>query len=32
MVQLALPAFPVMAGLIAALLPQLLGLHDAWSR
>ena len=32
MVKLALPGFPVMAGLIAALLPQLLGLHDAWSR
>ena len=32
MVKLALPAFPVMAGMIAALLPQLLGLHDAWSR
>jgi ATP synthase protein I len=32
MVTIALPPFAVMAGLIAALLPQLLGLHDAWSR
>jgi ATP synthase protein I len=32
MVKLALPGFPVMAGLIAALLPQMFGLHDGWSR
>lgn len=32
MVTIALPPLAVMAGLIAALLPQLLGLHDAWSR
>jgi ATP synthase protein I len=32
MVKAGLPGLPVMCGVIAALLPQLLGLHDGWSR
>jgi ATP synthase protein I len=32
MVEAGLPGLPVMSGVIAALLPQLLGLHDAWTR
>ncbi|MGH8041124.1 MAG: ATP synthase subunit I [Rudaea sp.] len=32
MVEAALPGLPVLAGLIAALLPQLLGLHEGWGR
>jgi ATP synthase protein I len=32
MVKAGLPGLPVMSGVIAALLPQLLGLHDAWAR
>lgn len=32
MVQAALPGFPVMMGVLAALLPQLLGMHDGWTR
>jgi hypothetical protein len=27
-----LPGLPVIAGVIAALLPQLFGLHDGWTR
>ena len=32
LVKAALPGFPVLAGVIAALLPQLLGLHEGWSQ
>ncbi|MGH8090584.1 MAG: ATP synthase subunit I [Rudaea sp.] len=32
MVKAALPGLPVIAGLVAALLPQLFGLHDSVSR
>ncbi|MEP6485599.1 MAG: ATP synthase subunit I [Rudaea sp.] len=32
MVKAGLPGFAVMIGVIAALLPQLLGLHDGWMR
>lgn len=32
MVTLALPGLPVLAGVVAALMPQLLGLHDGWAR
>jgi ATP synthase protein I len=32
MVKAGLPGLPVMCGVIAALLPQLLGLHERWAR
>ncbi|MEO8801943.1 MAG: ATP synthase subunit I [Rudaea sp.] len=32
LVKAQLPALPVLAGVIAALIPQLLGLHEVWSR
>ena len=32
MVKAGLPGLPVMCGVIAALLPQLLGLHEGWAR
>jgi len=32
MVKAGLPGLPVMCGVIAALLPQLIGLHDGWTR
>lgn len=32
MVKAALPALPVMCGVVAALVPQLLGLHEWWTR
>jgi ATP synthase protein I len=32
MVKAGLPGLPVMCGVIGALLPQLLGLHEGWSR
>jgi ATP synthase protein I len=31
MVKAGLPGWPVMCGVIAALVPQLLGLHDGWT-
>lgn len=30
--KMALPGGPVIAGVVAALLPQLLGLHEGWAR
>ena len=32
LVKAQLPALPVLVGVIAALVPQLLGLHEGWSR
>jgi ATP synthase protein I len=32
MVKAGLPGFAVMIGVVAALLPQMLGLHDGWTR
>jgi ATP synthase protein I len=32
MVKAGLPGLPVMCGVIAALVPQLLGLHESWGR
>lgn len=32
MVKAGLPGLPVVCGVIAALVPQLLGLHDGWTR
>ena len=32
MVKVGLPGFAVMIGVVAALLPQMLGLHDGWTR
>ena len=32
MVKAGLPGLPVICGVIAALLPQLLGLHEGWTR
>jgi len=32
MVKAGLPGLPVICGVIAALLPQLLGLHESWTR
>jgi len=32
MVKAGLPGLPVMCGVIAALVPQLLGLHEGWTR
>jgi len=32
MVKAGLPGLPVMCGVIAALVPQLLGLHEGWNR
>ena len=32
MVKAGLPALPVICGVIAALLPQLFGLHEGWTR
>lgn len=32
MVKAGLPGLPVICGVIAALLPQLLGLHEGWAR
>ena len=32
MVKAALPAFPVIVGVVVALLPQMLGMHDGWTR
>jgi len=32
MAKVGLPGMPVISGMIAALLPQLLGLHDRWAR
>ena len=32
MVTLALPGLPVLVGVVAALMPQLLGLHDGWAQ
>lgn len=32
MVKADLPALPVICGVVAALLPQLLGLHEGWTR
>ena len=32
MVKAGLPGLPVMCGVIAALVPQLLGLHESWVR
>ena len=32
LVKIGLPGLPVMCGVIAALVPQLLGLHEGWTR